>query len=604
MLPLRLFFLPLILGGCIASIILQWNLAIGFLPQDARWWVWLVRNFRATGTMPAELLYPIYWSGAGCLLLMALAMIISARASTTTLHGGRDARNTHGSARWATAGDVRRARLMGSSGVVVGGWKGTLGIRALLHDGPEHILAFAPTRSGKGVGLVVPTLLSWKKSALVFDIKGENYALTAGWRASQGQRVIRFDPSAREGSARYNPLAEVRLGTDYQVADCQNIANMIIDPEGKGLNDFWMKEGWAWLSAVILHVLFRVHRDTGGQRVATLAEVLNFMAVGEDDDLSVAGSEADESFKALLDDMRQYEHGDAVANAVVRAGASGMRKRAPNERSGVHSSAKTDLSLYADPIVARNIAVCDFRIDDLMNADQPTSLYIVIPPRDIKRLRPLFRLMLNQILNRLMPDLGAAAAGGDALYRHGLLLMLDEFTALGKIEIFEEALAFMAGYGLKAFIIVQDMAQLHKVYGKDESITSNCHVRIAYAPNKLETARMMSDMTGKTTLVQRRRSRSRHAGQIGGNVSDSIAEVSRNLMTPDECMSMPGLREGFFGRKRPGHMLIFTAGQPAIYGRQFLYFQNRRLKKRSAMPAPAIQTATGDKSLQVVAAST
>jgi type IV secretion system protein VirD4 len=579
----------------ILAIGFQWHWAVGFNPSDLRWWAWLLKNLQLTGGLPKELLYPLWWTGAASVLGMGAAAILIARAGTSTLHGGRDARNTHGSARWATKGDARRAALLGSVGVVVGGWKGTLRVGPLHHNGPEHVMAYAPTRSGKGVGLVVPTLLTWLESALVLDIKGENYALTAGWRHSLGHRVLRFDPAALTGSARYNPLAEVRLGSPYQVADCQNIASMIIDPEGKGLKDFWMKEGWGWLTAAILHVLYKTSRDTGGSKVATLADVHEFMSVGGDE-IEDAGSEGDASFKALLDDMTQYEHGDQVADRVVRAAASGMKKRAPNERSGVHSSAKVDLALYADPIVARNTSTCDFRINDLMNGDKPAALYLVIPPKDIKRLRPLYRLMLNQILNRLMPELTFNHGQAVKHYRHRLLLMLDEFTSLGKLDIFQEALAYMAGYGLKTFIIVQDIAQLqsHEAYGKDESITSNCHIRVAYAPNKYETARALSDMTGKTTLIQRKRSRSAKGGELTGSISESISEVGRNLMTPDECMTLPGLRKDRLGRVIPGDMLIFVAGQPAIYGRQYLFFQDRELRRRSSIPAPSNETSEGD----------
>ncbi|MBS4047924.1 MAG: type IV secretory system conjugative DNA transfer family protein [Alphaproteobacteria bacterium] len=601
MIAVRISFVVVFLLTLVA-IGIQWHWAVGFNSLDPRWWVWLLKTIMVTGGLPSNLLYPVWWTGAAGVVVMGAAAMLIARADTTTLHGGRDARNTHGSARWANMGDARRAALLGSVGAVVGGWKGNLRVRPLHHNGPEHILAYAPTRSGKGVGLVVPTLLSWLESALVLDIKGENYALTAGWRNAIGHRVLRFDPAALCGSARYNPLAEVRIGSPYQVADAQNIASMIVDPEGKGLKDFWMKEGWGWLTAAILHVLYVVHRDSGGEKIATLADVHEFMSVGGDE-IEVAGSDGDASFKALLDDMTQYEHGDAVADRVVRAAASGMKKRAPNERSGVHSSAKVDLSLYADPIVARNTSICDFRIADLMNSDKPVSLYLVIPPKDIKRLRPLYRLMLNQILNRLMPELTFSAGQPTKHYRYRLLLMLDEFTSLGKLDIFQEALAYMAGYGLKAFIIVQDIAQLQSqdAYGKDEAITSNCHIRVAYAPNKYDTAKALSELTGKTTLVQRKRSRSSKAGELTGNISESISEVGRNLMTPDECMSLPGLRKGRFGRVVPGDMLIFVAGQPAIYGRQFLFFKNRTLRQRSSIPAPSNATNEGENACQVAA---
>jgi type IV secretion system protein VirD4 len=324
MIAVRISFVVVFLLTLVA-IGIQWHWAVGFNSLDPRWWVWLLKTIMATGGLPSNLLYPVWWTGAAGVVVMGAAAMLIARADTTTLHGGRDARNTHGSARWAKLGDARRAALLGSVGAVVGGWKGNLRVRPLHHNGPEHILAYAPTRSGKGVGLVVPTLLTWQESALVLDIKGENYALTAGWRQSIGHRVLRFDPAALAGSARYNPLAEVRIGSPYQVADAQNIASMIVDPEGKGLKDFWMKEGWGWLTAAILHVLYVVHRDSGGEKIATLADVHEFMSVGGDE-IEVAGSDGDASFKALLDDMTQYEHGDTVADRVVRAAASGMKK--------------------------------------------------------------------------------------------------------------------------------------------------------------------------------------------------------------------------------------------------------------------------------------
>lgn len=129
-------------------------------------------------------------------------------------------------------------------------------------------------------------------------------------------------------------------------------------------------------------------------------------------------------------------------------------------------------------------------------------------------------------------------------YKHRLLLMLDEFTSVGKLEIFEKAIAFMAGYGLKAFVIVQDLTQLQKTYGREQSIVSNCHVRVAYAPNTMETARLLSDMSGKTTLVQKKTSASRTSGRSGTNYSHTLTEVARPLLTADECMSLPGMETG------------------------------------------------------------
>lgn len=581
---LHRFALLLSVVIAIAAILLQWNLALGFNAADPRWWTWLVKTIYATGGLPRELTHPLWWTGAGLAIVWGTLVFFAMRPSSRTLGDGADARNTHGSARWAIWRDVVRSGLLAKHGAVVGGFKRRFGVRLLRHDGPEHIMAFAPTRSGKGVALVIPTLLSWLESVLVLDIKGENYAITAGWRKLIGQRVLRFDPSNIKNKIRYNPLAEVRIGTDHEIADCQNIASMVIDPDGKGLKDFWMQSAWEWLSAALLHVLYRIQRDDG--RTATLADVHAFMSVGDDSDDDGEISKGDEGFDRLLDDMARFDHGRNSVNAEVRRTASRMLKRASNERSGVHSSATVQLALYSDPIVAANTSACDFRIADLMNGDKPTSLYIVIPPSDIQRMRPLIRILLNQFLTRLTSEMEFENGATKKNYKHRLLLMLDEFTSIGKLEIFEKSLAFMAGYGLKAFIIIQDIVQLQKEYGKEEAITSNCQVRIAYAPNNVETAKYLEALSGKTTLIQMKRSRSHGGGRGGGSVSDSISEVARPLMTADETMTMPGIHKGWFGRVLPGDMLIYISGNHAIYGRQVLYFQDKTFAKRAAIPAP------------------
>ena len=425
---------------------------------------------------------------------------------------------------------------------------------------------------------------------------------------SQGQRVLRFDPAALEGSVRYNPLAEIRIGTDYEIADCQNISSMIIDPDGKGLKDYWTQSGWEWLAASILHVLY--YTKITQSRTATLADVHKFMSIGHGQDSdSFEGEDGaqgldrvqklkrtqnlgqdldgDESFDKLCDGMAEFDHGRAIVNDEVERSAGAMKKKASKERSGVHSSAKVQLSLYSDPIVARNISHSDFRISDLMNGEKPTSLYIVIPPSDIDRLKPLIRILMNQFLTRLTSEMALENGKATKGYKHRLLLMLDEFTSIGKLEIFERSLAFMAGYGIKAYIIVQDLTQLQKTYGREEAITSNCHIRIAYAPNKIETAKLLSDMTGKTTLVQKKTSRSSSSSRSGSNISESLSEVSRPLMTPDECMSLPGMKKRPNGEvKSPGDMLIFVAGFPTIYGQQYLYFQDTKLLGRAKISPP------------------
>jgi type IV secretion system protein VirD4 len=168
----------------------------------------------------------------------------------------------HGSAHFATDDEIAKTKLITHGGNVANGvYCGSVatkwGQMALRHDGPEHVIVFAPTRSGKGVGLVLPTLYSWQDSCVIHDIKGENWALTAGFRQAAGQKVLKFEPTCTDGSgARFNPLSEVRLFTTSDVKDAQNIASMIVDPEGKGLEDHWAKTSFALLSGVILHVMY------------------------------------------------------------------------------------------------------------------------------------------------------------------------------------------------------------------------------------------------------------------------------------------------------------------------------------------------------------
>ena len=163
----------------------------------------------------------------------------------------------HGSARWADFRDIKAASLLNNDGVYVGAWRDKGVTHYLRHAGTEHVLCYAPTRSGKGVSLILPTLLSWKQSVFVTDLKGELYELTAGWRQKHANnKVLRFEPAAGAGSCCFNPMAELRLGTEYEVGDVQNIALLLVDPNGRGIQsqDHWAKTAYALLVGCILHL--------------------------------------------------------------------------------------------------------------------------------------------------------------------------------------------------------------------------------------------------------------------------------------------------------------------------------------------------------------
>ena len=364
----------------------------------------------------------------------------------------------HGSARWADRRDIKAAGLLKNNGVYVGAWRDKNGkIHYLRHAGPEHVLCYAPTRSGKGVGLILPTLLSWQQSVFVTDLKGELYELTSGWRQKYAHnRILRFEPAAAAGSCCFNPMAELRLGTEHEVGDVQNLALLIVDPDGRGLKsgDHFQKTAYSLLVGCILHLCYKA---------------------------KVEGTPA--TFGAL----------------------------------------------------------------DRMLADTR---------------RPILELW-NE--------------------------MIDEFPALGKLEILQQSLAFVAGYGIKCYLIAQDINQLKSRetgYGPDESITSNCHIQAAFPPNRLETAEHLSKLTGTTTIIKEQVTRSGR-GFLGTQVSTTMQEVQRPLLTPDECQRMPGPQKDEHDRiTAAGDMVIYCAGHPAIYGRQPLYFEDKTFAARAAIPAP------------------
>ncbi|RUV80611.1 conjugal transfer protein TraG, partial [Mesorhizobium sp. M5C.F.Ca.IN.020.14.1.1] len=484
-------------------------------------------------------------AASGGFISIAVAILMSVLRARES-----DDVETYGSARWATPAEIKVAGLLGPDGVVLGRYERDY----LRHDGPEHVLCFAPTRSGKGVGLVIPSLLTWPGSAIVHDIKGENWNLTAGFRAEHG-RVLLFDPT-NAGSSAYNPLLEVRRG-EWEVRDVQNIADILVDPEGSlERRNHWEKTSHALLVGAILHVLY-------AEKDKTLAGVANFL------------SDPARSIEATLAAMMKTRHlGEAGPHPVVASAARELLNKSDNERSGVLSTAMSFLGLYRDPVVATVTSRCDWRIADIVGTDQPATLYLVVPPSDINRTKPLVRLLLNQIGRRLTEDLTAKSS------RHRLLLMLDEFPALGRLDFFESALAFMAGYGLKAFLIAQSLNQIERAYGPNNSVLDNCHVRVSFATNDERTAKRVSDALGTATEMRAMKNYAGHRlSPWLGHLMVSRQETARPLLTPGEVMQLPTSDE-----------IVMVAGVHPIRARKARYYEDRRLTER-ILPPPTIQHA-------------
>jgi len=290
----------------------------------------------------------------------------------------------------------------------------------------------------------------------------------------------------------------------------------------------------------------------------------------------------------LWQEMAYYGHLNGENHPLVGSSARDMLDRPAEEAGSVLSTAKSYLSLFRDPIVARNVSRSEFKIRDLMNHDDPLSLYIITQPNDKARLRPLVRILVNMIVRLLAEKMEFEDGRPKAHYKHRLLMMLDEFPSLGKLDIMQESLAFIAGYGIKCHLVIQDLSQLQEFYGKDESITSNCHVQNAYPPNRVETAEHLSKLTGQTTIIKEQITTSgRRSSALLGQVSKTLQEIQRPLLTVDEALRMPSPRKDSQGNiKKSGDMVVYCAGFPAIYGKQLLYFKDPIFLARAKVAPP------------------
>ncbi len=342
----------------------------------------------------------------------------------------------------------------------------------------------------------------------------------------------------------------------HEVRDVQNIADILVDPEGAlEKRNHWEKTSHALLVGAILHVLY-----AGADK--TLRGVANFL------------SDPACPFEVTLHWMMTTRHLGNAPHPVVASAAREVLNKSDNERSGVLSTAMSFLGLYRDPTVAEVTSRCDWRIADLIASEHPVSLYLVVPPSDISRTKPLVRLILNQIGRRLTESLD----GSDGIARrHKLLLMLDEFPALERLDFFETALAFMAGYGIRSFLIAQSLNPIDKAYGQNHSILDNCHVRVTFAMNDERTAKRISETLGTATELRAQRNYAGHRlAPWLGHLMVSRQETARPLLTPGEMMQLP-----------PDEAVVMVSSVALIKAKKLRYYSDANFKRRVLSP-PAL----------------
>jgi type IV secretion system protein VirD4 len=459
-----------------------------------------------------------------------------------------------GAAKWGKWRDMQRAGLAAGRGIVVG----RHGRRILAYDGPEHHLVAGASRSGKGVGHIVPTLLNWPGSAVVLDIKGElasgdsrwGFHGTAGWRA-QFSHVLVFNPTQR-GSTRFNPLFEVRRGLN-EVRDAQNIAEILVDPGGnKNDLNHWDKAAAQMLTGLILHVLYAApegRKNLGEVRAA----VMRF----------------DDTLREMMETGHVSEDGGRTykPHPVVYRAAAALIDKAIEYRSSVEATVEACLSLFDDPLVVENTAESDFAIGDLMCLDSPVTLYLQPPPNDKARLRPLMRLMVSQVSRALMERQGEDSRGRPK--RHRLLLLIDEFPSLGRLNLMQDNMREMAGYGLKALLAVQSFKDVDAIYGRTNTIRDNCHVTVAFAAGDEDTAEAISKLTGSVLEYRESYSQPRSWFAIG-RPTVTASEQLRPLLTSGEVRELSDHEQ-----------LVFVTGHPPFRTRKLRFYEEAVFKARN-----------------------
>jgi type IV secretion system protein VirD4 len=502
-------------------------------------------------------------------------------------------KTTHGAARWASLQEMRRAGFGGENGVVLcqsadakytsynddageERWRLDRHGELICDNTSGHIFLWGSSGSGKLIAFVVPTACNWRESIIVYDTKREIWPLTAGWRA-QFSRCLRVEPAAKH-SVRINPLFQIPRD-ERDVAGAQSIAAILCQTHAdanQGSNQHWKLTATDLITGAILHVLYAGARKS-------LAGVRQLLA-----------GDGQTQVDVLLRMAATLHLGDRPHPQILAYATAGLNMAA-NERSGVFSTAISHLGIFLDPLVAANTDVSDFCIEQLVNLAEPVSLYFVVEPGDEERLRPLVRLLLDQIGKTLMRGLEVQPREErsfwkrlrDVLWpavrtptsakrkRHRLLWLIDEMPTLGRLPFFELMLAAARGYGMKLAFLAQSLNQIEAIYGRNHSINDNSNTQLTFYARSHNTAKHISDMLGQRTATETRVSTSRRAGGLfTDGVTESEHDYAMPLLAADEIMHLPY-----------DDVLLTAGGRHPYRGKKVMDYLDERFRG-CTLPAP------------------
>jgi type IV secretion system protein VirD4 len=510
-------------------------------------WFWyyradpLVQRWLGVGTLVAL--------GAGGVIVIAIA-----RQLRPPLHGA---------ARWASEGELAAAGLRASKGILLG----RKGGRLVTFGGPEHVMLYAPTRTGKGVGVVIPNLLNWPDSVVVLDVKRENWQASAGFRAAHGQQVILFDPLDSEGrTARFNPLGHIDRTEASEVMDeLQKLAVMLF-PAPPNADSFWAeaaRTGFIGVGALIA--------DTP-ELPFSLGAIYRELTAGE-------------PRSRLQAAIASRAASDRPLPAGAASALSDFCSASDNTFAGIKQTITSRMNLWLNPRICAATDASDFDLREVR--DRRLSLYLAVSPDNLARVAPLYNLLLQQLVDLNVRELPAPG-------RHDVpvLVLLDEFARLGHAAVVAHAFSYVAGYGLRLLPVLQSPAQLRAEYGADlaEEVMANCGVEIAFAPKELRIAQDLSERLGYWTYAGRSSS---HPTLLSrGNRSMTESDQRRALMMPQELIQLPASK-----------LVALRAGLPPVKADKIVYWRERAFAKR-VLPPPCVPVHEGFRKTSPRVAST
>jgi type IV secretion system protein VirD4 len=526
----------LVMASMVASKVFAWMLFRGEPPFPVRPWTIIayVWSYGMSGQVKTPATFGAI-AGIVALVLPVAVLLAPVR------------RAMFGDARFATRREIEAADLLSGDGIILGQWNGEV----LTSRGQHHVMLAAPTGSGKGVGVVIPNLLAWNHSAVVLDVKLENYRLTAGYRTKCGHKTFLFNPAdPNRRTHRWNPLAYIRSDAALRVDDVQKIA-YILFPDVDGSDPIWTASSRTLFLGMALYLV-----ETPGKTVS-LGQVARETFAGDP-----------MRFKTIIADRQAA--GNPLSSACVSA-IMDYLETSDNTRTSIRKTFTSRLELFLNPNIDAATAGNDFDLAALRS--ERMTIFLGVTPDNLGRLAPLLSLFFQQVIDlhtRELPEHNPAL-------KYQLLLLIDEFAALGKMRVLVDSIAYIRGYNIRLMPIFQSPSQVRAIYGHDhaENFFENHTCRIVYEPANFKVAKEISDELG--TFTAKSRSKSTPAALAGKGGSVNTGEGGRALLMPQEVLTIGQDTE-----------VLFVRGVRPIMGSKLKYFADPRFVDRLKTVSPAL----------------